>query len=126
MVKCNEPILNHTLDRMAMSDTVPYTLVDWAQLPNERIPGATGDSFWRTVQLPDVRLRIVEYPADYLADHWCERGHVLHLLEGAVAIEFVGADEQQVQSGMTCRLTPGHAHRLRTLGAQTAVALIID
>jgi hypothetical protein len=27
---------------------------------------------------------------------------------------------------MTCRLTPGHAHRLRTLGAQTAVALIVD
>jgi hypothetical protein len=104
--------------------TEPFTLVDWTHVPNERIPGATGDSFWRTVQLPDVRLRIVEYPAGYLADHWCERGHVLHLLEGVVAI--VGIDEQQLQPGMTCRLTPGHAHRLRTLGTQTAVALIVD
>ncbi|MFN8569332.1 MAG: DHCW motif cupin fold protein [Kouleothrix sp.] len=104
----------------------PCIVVDWPAVANERVPGATGDSFWRTVQLPGLRLRVVEYPPGYLADHWCERAHVLHMLGGALAIELADLPEQLFQTGQTCHLAAGHGHRVRTLGDQAAVVLIVD
>ena len=29
-----------------------------------------------------MRIRLVEYSAGYLADHWCQKGHIVHCLEG--------------------------------------------
>ena len=35
----------------------------------------------------NVRARVVEYSAGYVADHWCERGHVIYVLEGELINE---------------------------------------
>jgi hypothetical protein len=32
-------------------------------------------------------VRIVEYSPGYLADHWCEKGHVILCLEGELQTE---------------------------------------
>jgi hypothetical protein len=37
---------------------------------------------WRTKEAGNVRVRMVEYSPGYVADHWCERGHVVLVLEG--------------------------------------------
>ncbi len=55
--------------------------------------------FWQTVQFPGLRIRIVEYSAGYLADHWCQKGHIVHCLEG----EFVS----ELQNGEAFTLTKG-------------------
>ena len=34
-------------------------------------------AMWRTLEIGDIRVRIVEYSPGYLADHWCDRGHIL-------------------------------------------------
>ncbi|WP_350339077.1 DHCW motif cupin fold protein [Paenibacillus sp. PK4536] len=38
--------------------------------------------YWRTLKIENIRIRMVEYTAGYVADHWCHRGHVLLVLEG--------------------------------------------
>ncbi|MFN7133844.1 MAG: TRAP transporter large permease subunit, partial [Myxococcales bacterium] len=37
---------------------------------------------WRTLNIGDLRVRMVEYSPGYLADHWCDRGHVLFVVAG--------------------------------------------
>jgi len=66
---------------------VPFTSIDWSKATVTEHPGETGKAIWRTIELGNVRVRIVEYSAGYLADHWCSRGHVIHVLEGMLITE---------------------------------------
>src|SRR4051794_39089053 len=61
---------------------LPFTVTDWAALPPTHHPGETGQATWRTFNIGDLRVRLVDYSPGYRADHWCDRGHVLYVLEG--------------------------------------------
>ena len=63
------------------------TSVNWDDIPITRNSGETGITYQRTVELGNVRLRIVEYSPGYKADHWCCRGHVIYVLEGEIVLE---------------------------------------
>src|SRR5579872_1602108 len=76
-----------------------FQTVDWSRIEKSSHPGETGDAFWQTLQFPGLRIRIVEYSAGYLADHWCQKGHILHCLEG----EF----ESELETGEVFALTVG-------------------
>lgn len=104
---------------------IPYQAIDWASIPRSEHKGETGTSFWRTLQLPGLRVRVVEYSKGYLADHWCRKGHIVYCLEG----EFV--NEQQdgamtiMSKGMTYVVSDDlSSHRSRT--EQGAILLIVD
>lgn len=71
-----------------MSDkNIPFQTIDWANIPRTEHQGETGVAYWQTLQLPGLRIRLVEYSKNYLADHWCEKGHIVHCLEGTVINE---------------------------------------
>lgn len=83
---------------------LPFHTTDWAALaPTER-PGASGTVRWRTRQLGPIRVRMVEYSAGYLADHWCRKGHILLCLEGTLHTELA--------DGRTFSLTPGMSYQV--------------
>src|SRR4051794_3712440 len=63
--------------------TYPFQTLDWSQVKKEEHKGSSGTSYWQTLLLPGLRIRIVEYSPGYVADHWCEKGHVIHCLEGS-------------------------------------------
>ena len=56
---------------------LPFTVTDWSRVAAIEHPGERGKAIWRTLSVGDLRVRMVEYSAGYMADHWCERGHVL-------------------------------------------------
>jgi hypothetical protein len=60
------------------------------------------------MELGDVRVRQVEYSAGYLADHWCERGHILFVLEGELITE--------LKDGRTFRLVRGMSYQVSDFG----------
>ena len=66
---------------------LPFTVTNWAEVPATRHPGETGEALWRTLEIGDIRVRQVEYSPGYLADHWCDRGHILYVLEGELETE---------------------------------------
>jgi len=66
---------------------LPFTQVDWDHLPATEHPGDPGMAVWRTMHNGDVRMRVVEYSPGYVADHWCDRGHVIYVLEGELLTE---------------------------------------
>ncbi|NOT93398.1 DHCW motif cupin fold protein [Ferruginibacter sp.] len=72
---------------MEASLNIPFQTIDWSLIEKTIHPGETGTAFWQTLQLPGLRIRIVEYTAGYLADHWCTKGHIVHCLEGELLSE---------------------------------------
>ncbi|GIL41388.1 DHCW motif cupin fold protein [Roseiterribacter gracilis] len=88
--------------------TQAFTTIDWANVPVTEHAGETGMAYWRTHQVGDLRVRMVEYSPGYLADHWCDRGHVLLVLEGEIVSE--------LRDGRTSTLTAGMSYQVSDFG----------
>ncbi len=94
---------------------LPSTRIDWAQLPASSHPGARGTATARTFEAGDIRLRLVAYSADYLADHWCQKGHIVVVLEGRLSLELEGRPAIDVAAGDVVTLGDNDvAHRAAT------------
>jgi hypothetical protein len=104
---------------------VPFVTTDWSRVPATNHPGETGVATWRTVETGNIRVRIVEYSPGYLADHWCERGHVLLVLEGELVTELASGESHVLRAGQSYQVAEGAApHRSRTAGG--AKLFIVD
>ena len=88
--------------------TLPFTVTDWSQVAPTTHPGESGQAIWRTLNIGDIRVRMVEYTAGYLADHWCDRGHVLYVLEGELHTE--------LRDGRSFTLRPGMSYQVSDCG----------
>ncbi|NHM06010.1 hypothetical protein G4D82_02155 [Flavobacterium sp. CYK-4] len=80
---------------------IPFQTIDWAAIPKTEHQGETGMAFWQTVEFPGLRIRLVEYTAGYLADHWCEKGHIVHCLEGEFVSELASGEKIKLSAAMT-------------------------
>jgi len=80
---------------------IPFQTIDWTSIPKTEHKGETGTAFWQTVQFPGLRIRIVEYSNGYIADHWCQKGHIVHCLEGEFVSELQGGEEFILTKGST-------------------------
>lgn len=87
---------------------LPFTVTDWAGVPATEHPGESGKAFWRTLNIGDLRVRMAEYSPGYLANHWCDRGHVLYVLEGELKTE--------LRDGRTFTLAPGMSYQVSDHG----------
>src|SRR5215831_19876159 len=86
---------------------LPFTVTDWSAVPATEHPGETGRALWHTLSIGDVRVRMVEYSPGYLADHWCDRGHILYVLEGEL--------ETELRDGRTFKLSLGWSSKASNL-----------
>lgn len=80
---------------------IPFQTINWDNIPKTEHPGETGTSFWQTLQFAGLRVRIVEYTSGYLADHWCQKGHIVHCLEGEFVSELENGEPVSLSAGMT-------------------------
>jgi len=104
---------------------IPFTVTDWSKLPITEYAGETGKAFWRSLDLGCVRIRMVEYSSGYKADHWCERGHVLLVLEGELLTELEDGRKFILGPAMSYEVQhEGEAHRSST--TQGAKLFIVD
>jgi hypothetical protein len=104
---------------------VPFSTTDWSRVAPTEHRGETGVATWRTVEVGNVRVRMVDYSAGYLADHWCERGHVLLVLEGELVTELANGESHVLRAGQSYQVAEGAApHRSRTAGG--AKLFIVD
>src|SRR4029453_1261636 len=97
--------------------TIPFQITDWDQVPTTVVNGATGRATIRTQQLGDLRIRMIEYSSGYLADHWCELGHLVFVLEGELINELKDGATTVMKAGSSYAVSNGlSSHRSRTLG----------
>ena len=104
---------------------IPFEAIDWASVEKVEYKGEKGVAFWQTVQFPGLRIRLVEYSREYMADHWCQKGHLVHCLEG----EFIS----ELKTGEIFYLTKGDTYIVsdelsshRSVSAGGVNLLIVD
>lgn len=102
-----------------------FGVVDWNQVDPVEHPGATGTAIWRTREVGGMRLRQVEYTPGYLADHWCERGHVVLVLEGELVTELKDGRRVVLGPGMSYHVADGRAPH-RSSSATGVKLFIVD
>lgn len=81
---------------------IPFQIIDWSKVTKTEHSGETGIAYWQTQQFGALRIRIVEYTSGYIADHWCQKGHIVHCLAG----EFIS----EMQDGKEFSLTAGDTY----------------
>jgi len=81
--------------------SIPFQTIDWSLIPKSEHKGESGTAFWQTVQFPGLRVRIVEYSKGYIADHWCQKGHIVHCLEGKFISELQDGSLFVLSKGMS-------------------------
>jgi quercetin dioxygenase-like cupin family protein len=104
---------------------IPFQSIDWENVPRIEHKGETGTSFWRTKQYGGLRIRIVEYGPGYLADHWCQKGHVIYCLEGVFESEMEDGEIFLLKQGMSYVVSDGLSSH-RSISADGVKLLIID
>ena len=81
---------------------IPFQTINWELIEKTEHKGEIGVAFWQTIQFDGLRIRLVEYSSGYLADHWCQKGHIVHCLEG----EFIS----ELKTGEKIKLTKGETY----------------
>jgi quercetin dioxygenase-like cupin family protein len=104
---------------------IPFQTINWELIEKIEHKGETGVAFWQTIQFDGLRIRLVEYSSGYLADHWCQKGHIVHCLEG----EFIS----ELKTGEKIKLTKGETYIVsdelsshRSISEKGVKLLIID
>lgn len=109
---------------MNMQD-IPFGTTDWQTVERSTHPGESGVAHWRTRVFGGIRVRMVEYSPGYLADHWCEKGHILLCLEGELHTELADGRVFVLRPGMSYQVAD-HAEPHRSRSATGATLFIVD
>ena len=82
-------------------ENIPFRIINWDEVAKTTHPGSRGTAFWQTLQFKGLRVRVVEYSKGYLADHWCQKGHIVYCLEGSFTTELQDGESFQLTQGMS-------------------------
>lgn len=83
------------------NQNILFESIDWTKVPKTEHTGETGIAYWQTIQFEGLRIRIVEYSKGYIADHWCEKGHIVQCLRGEFISELKDGEKTILTEGMT-------------------------
>ena len=108
-----------------MNSKISFQVIDWSQVSQKSHEGLQGKSFWQVIQLPELRIRIVEYSPGYIADHWCTKGHIVHCLKGSFISEMENGDSFELTEGMTYVVSDEMSSH-RSVSNEGVQLLIID
>jgi len=86
-------------------NNIPFQLTDWSKIPAETLNGETGTVTMRLQQFGGLRIRIVEYSANYKADHWCQNGHIIYCIEGEMDTELADGSVHKLTKGMSYQVS---------------------
>ena len=104
---------------------IPFQTIDWALIEKIEHRGETGVAYWQTIQFDGLRVRLVEYSGGYSADHWCEKGHIVHCLEGDFISELQTGEKIKLAKGETYIVSDALSSH-RSFSANGVKLLIID
>lgn len=104
---------------------IPFTHIDWSATKKVKYKGDRGYSTWQTIQYPGLRIRLVEYSINYLADHWCQKGHIVHCLSGEFVIELKTGEKITLKTNESFVVSDNASSHL-THTTKGAIILIID
>jgi quercetin dioxygenase-like cupin family protein len=113
---------------MQMAD-IPFGTTDWSAVPGERHDGESGEAIWRTRHFGPadnpIRVRMVEYSAGYISNHWCEKGHILLCIDGKLTTTLEDGRQFELSPGVSYQVADG-GERHRSASPEGARLFIVD
>src|SRR4051812_38626875 len=101
-------------------DAIPFGTTDWSAVERTEHRGESGVAHWRMRTFGAIRVRMVEYSPGYVADHWCNKGHILFCVDGELETELEAGRSFVLTPGMSYQVADGaEPHRSRTRGGAT-------
>ena len=104
---------------------IPFQTIDWTHIEKVNYKGEEGAATWQTIQFEGLRIRMVEYSSGYLADHWCQKGHIVHCLEGEFVSELSTGETFTLKKGETYVVSDDLSSH-RSVSERGVKLLIID
>jgi hypothetical protein len=104
---------------------IPFQAINWDKIEKTEHPGETGTVISQTIQIGGLRIRKVTYSENYQADHWCQKGHIVHCLKGHLISEMESGEETYVSEGMSYVVSDNESSH-RSISVNGAELLIID
>jgi quercetin dioxygenase-like cupin family protein len=86
-------------------EKTPFFTTDWDKISTTTHQGTEGFATWRTINVGEIRIRKVEYSPGYVADHWCNRGHILLVLDGELTTELEDGRKFILKAGMSYQVS---------------------
>lgn len=108
-----------------MMNRIPFQTTDWQHVPTTEHNGETGIARWKTLQYEGLRVRMVEYSANYKANHWCKKGHIVFCVEGEMISELDSGEKYVLRKGMSYQVSDDVSNH-RTFTEHGATIFIID
>ena len=106
-------------------DSFPFQTLDWSSVPKEEHKGITGTAYWQVFMMNTVRVRMVEYSPNYLADHWCNKGHIILCMEGEMETELQDGRKFLLSKGMTYHVGDNNEPH-RSFSQNGCILFIVD
>lgn len=117
---------NHKVSRIELiMSNILFNLIDWTKVERTEHRGESGIAYWRTLYFGNIRMRLVEYSENYIADHWCQKGHIVHCLEGEFVNEMANGERHFLSKGMTYIVSDDLSSH-RSLSKDGVSLLVID
>jgi hypothetical protein len=99
--------------------------MDWSAVPVSEHPGLSGTALVQSCAIGDMQVRLISYSSEYVADHWCRKGHIVMVLDGSLVIEHQDGDPIALNKGMSYLVgDDGASHRL--LSVPGAKIFVVD
>lgn len=106
-------------------NNIPFQLTNWDSIKAEEHKGETGFATWRTQTFGGLRIRMVEYSANYKADHWCEKGHIIFCIEGEMDTELADGSIHKLIKGMSYQVSDNLSSH-RTFSKSGVKLFVVD
>lgn len=103
----------------------PFSITDFSTIEPTIHSGITGHAEWRTLQRDDIRIRLVTYSPNYLADHWCSKGHIIFCVEGEMETELNDGSKHLLTKGLMYTVGDNCGEH-RTFSKNGCVIFIVD
>ena len=104
---------------------IPFQTIDWSNIEKTEHKGDTGTATWQTLQYNGLRIRMVEYSANYKANHWCQKGHIVYCLAGSFVSEMENGESYTLSQGMSYIVSDDVSSH-RSITEEGVTLLIID
>lgn len=103
----------------------PFETINWSAIEKVKHAGKKGFALWQTIMMGDIRIRMVEYSAGYIADHWCNKGHVIYCIKGKMRTELGDGRKMKMRKGMTYHVGD-NSEANRSISKKGCTLFIVD
>ncbi|MGB9233618.1 MAG: DHCW motif cupin fold protein [Terriglobales bacterium] len=107
-------------------DTLPIGTTDWSLITPSVQQGGLGTATKRIRQFGDIKIRLIEFSANFVSDQWCHKGHIVFVVAGGVTIVHQNGQTYPLSLGGTYHVSDDFESPHRLESQNGATIFVVD